>query len=297
MLCHPRTSSARRPQRRTPSTPRHSSNFSSGSQKIGLLTRPARRIPVTRALLLTAVTTAIAIGTACSNDRAINSICGFPQPGFDIEEASTLQDGQGYAGMHDAVVLTFEEAIDLPASSSWRVRSVEIMPLINQFEFDFYPDGSWVTVEVWDGDDPTQTEPWRVSQQFFKTEHEWTAVTLNDPTTAFPGTHMQTWWRGQYQLLGGSQLGYQWCTTARLQQLQQFLFRQLDRLQRRCGLGAQRDQQPRRQLQLAHAESQPRSSRTERRMRRRTLLLRIAATLEIDRSCTSRGAVQCSHRV
>jgi hypothetical protein len=150
---------------------------------------------VTRALLLTAVTTAIAIGTACSNDRAINSICGFPQPGFDIEEASTLQDGQGYAGMHDAVVLTFEEAIDLPASSSWRVRSVEIMPLINQFEFDFYPDGSWVTVEVWDGDDPTQTEPWRVSQQFFKTEHEWTAVTLNDPTTAFPGTHMQTWWR------------------------------------------------------------------------------------------------------
>ena len=73
---------------------------------------------MTRVLLLTAVTTAIALGTACGNDRAINSICGFPQPGFDIEEASTLQDGQGYSGMHDAVVLTFEEAVDLPASSS-----------------------------------------------------------------------------------------------------------------------------------------------------------------------------------
>ena len=147
-----------------------------------------------RTICLAAVTTSIAIGTACNSDRGITGLCGSTEPGFDIEEASVLQDAQGYTGMHDAVQLTFEGAADLPEGAVWRVRSVEIMPMIDPI-FGFGADGSWVTVEVWDADNPLQVEPYRVRKQFFEADHEWTEVQLSSPSTAFPGTHLQTWWR------------------------------------------------------------------------------------------------------
>lgn len=146
-------------------------------------------------LMLTGSTAALLVGSACSSDSGLSGICGVPERGFDIEEASTLQDAQAYSGMHDAVILSYEGASELPAGASWRVKSVEIMPLLPESGFDFVPDGSWVTVEVWDADNPLISEPWRVSQQFFKGDHEWEATRLNDPSTAFPGEHLFTWWR------------------------------------------------------------------------------------------------------
>lgn len=131
----------------------------------------------------------------CGSDHGISGLCGVPESGFDITDVSTLEDAQGYSGMHDAVILNFEGASELPAGASWRVRSVEIMPMTDPLFGDFTPDGSWVTVEIWDADNPLASEPYRVQQQFFKGDHEWTDVNLTNPSSGFPGTYQQTWWR------------------------------------------------------------------------------------------------------
>ncbi len=135
----------------------------------------------------------LTMGTACGSDHGINGMCGTPQQGFDITEASELQDAQGYWGMHDAVILDFDDS-GISADANWRARSVEIMPMIGVSEFDWFADGQQISVEIWDADNPLGT-PWTVTQTFHKDEHEWEAVTLSDPTTAWEPNQMMTWWR------------------------------------------------------------------------------------------------------
>lgn len=141
---------------------------------------------------LALVTTLLALGIACVSDHGVTGLCGTPVQGFDIEEASVLQDAQAYWDMHDAVILDIDDA-EIPVGANWRVKSVEIMPMIGATEFTWYTDGQTVTVEVWDADDPHGT-PYRVSQVFRVDEHEWDDTYLSNPTTAWEYNQKQTWW-------------------------------------------------------------------------------------------------------
>ncbi len=140
---------------------------------------------------LALVVGALVVGSACASDHGIGGLCGTPQQGFDIEEASVLQDGQAYWGMHDAVILDLDT--ELPAGAGWRVAGVDIMPLIPSSQFDAYNDGDSVTVEVWDADDPGSA-PFSVTQTFHKGELDWQTVALTNPVTAPSGEQEQAWW-------------------------------------------------------------------------------------------------------
>lgn len=134
----------------------------------------------------------------CGNDNTLNTICGTEANGFDITEASTLQDAQGYYGMHDAVILS-EDISDLGPDEVWRVRSVEIMPMMAQSEFDFYADGQSVTVEVFDGASPLTGQRYSATQTFRKDELEWTDVTLSNADSVFDPFQKQAWWRFPFE--------------------------------------------------------------------------------------------------
>jgi len=138
------------------------------------------------------VSTLLALGVACASDQGVVSMCGTPVNGFDITQASVLEDAQGYPNMHDAVILDVDPQL-AQDGSIWRVRSVEIMPMIGQSQFSSFRDGQTVTVEVWDGTNPHAT-PWRVSQVFHKDDLDWTDTQLTNPTTAFEFNQKQAWW-------------------------------------------------------------------------------------------------------
>jgi hypothetical protein len=128
----------------------------------------------------------------CSSDHEITLLCSHDATGFDIEDVSVLQDGQGYGGMHDAVILEFDDST-LPEGATWRVRSVDIMPIIPRAAFNDFVDGETVSVEVFDGDDPDSAPVFTVSQPFDKNALEWTDTTLEDPYTAVPAEKF-AWW-------------------------------------------------------------------------------------------------------
>lgn len=142
--------------------------------------RPALLVPV---LLL----------PACASDHGVTGLCSTPQLGFDIEEASVLQDAQAYPGMHDAVILEFDDS-ELPEGAAWRVKSVEIMAMIGASEFGSFADGQSVSVEVWDADDP-YAAPWVATQTFDKDALEWDSVTLTNPESAWELNQRFSWWR------------------------------------------------------------------------------------------------------
>lgn len=133
----------------------------------------------------------IAILTACGNENQVTQLCGTPTEGFDIEEASVLQDAQSYPEMHDAVILDFDQ--ELAAGAAWRVSTVEIMPMIGDSNFDFYQDGEQVTVEVWDADNP-EGEPWTVTQTFRIDDLAWDETELSSPESATELDQHYAWW-------------------------------------------------------------------------------------------------------
>lgn len=144
------------------------------------------------AMRITTLSFVLALHVACASDNGVTGLCGIPESGFDIEEASTLEDAQGYPYMHDAVVLDYNDA-SLAAGDAWRVRSVEIMPMIGKIGFDFFSDGQQVTVEIWDANNPQGT-PYKVTQTFRKDDHDWERVTLQNPSTAWETDQVFAWW-------------------------------------------------------------------------------------------------------
>ena len=135
---------------------------------------------------------AIGLLGACGSDSGLTQLCGHQEEGFDIEEASVLEDGQGYPGMHDAVVLEWDQLDTLPADATWRVKSVDIMPMIPTADFSAFQDGQGVSVEIWDADSP-DAQPFTVMQQFDKAALEWHQTHLDDPYTAAPNESF-AWW-------------------------------------------------------------------------------------------------------
>jgi len=128
----------------------------------------------------------------CVNEHALTGLCGTPDLAFDITEASVLEDAQGYWGMHDAVILQYDLS-RVPEGARWRVRDVDIMPMIGASEFSWYMDGQSVSVEVWDGDNPYETG-WKVTQTFRKDDHEWDDTTLTNPSSAWELNQKYAWW-------------------------------------------------------------------------------------------------------
>lgn len=169
---------------------------------------------------LIVVSAAIAALTACSSENQVTQLCGHAEDGFDIEAVSVLQDAQGYPGMHDAVILDFDRTA-LPADASWRVKSVDILPMITRAAFHGFVDGQQISVEIFDGDNP-QAERYVVTQTFQKADLTWEDVTLTDSTTAWDPFQTSAWWTFDFSdvipssgLSGGKYLaGVVWDTSA-----------------------------------------------------------------------------------
>lgn len=134
-----------------------------------------------------------ALLVGCGSEHTVTQLCGHEEAGFDIEEASTLEDAQAYPGMHDAVILDYD-ASGLAADATWRVKTVEIQPMIAFVDFASQSDGQQVTVEIWDADDPQSTTPYVVTQTFRKDELTWEDVTLTDASTALYPSQRKAWW-------------------------------------------------------------------------------------------------------
>jgi hypothetical protein len=135
-----------------------------------------------------------ALLVACGSEHTVTQLCGHEEEGFDIEEASVLEDAAGTPNMHDAVILEFDTS-GLPAGATWRVKSVEIMPMIADENFGTQADGQSVSVEIWDADDPESTEPWVVTQTFDKPSLTWNDVSLTEPYNAYYyPDQRQAWW-------------------------------------------------------------------------------------------------------
>lgn len=129
---------------------------------------------------------------ACNNENQVTNLCAHNTSGFDIEAASVLEDGQGYPQLHDAVILDLDPT-QVPDGAAWRVRSVDIMPLLPASQFASYADGQPVTVEVWDANNPNGT-PFTVTQPFHKADLDWTDENLDNPTTATEHAQKSSWW-------------------------------------------------------------------------------------------------------
>ncbi len=129
----------------------------------------------------------------CTSDQGITTICAHDEAGFDIEEASTLEDAQSYPGMHDAVILDFELPNQLSSDATWRIKAVEIYPMVDDFWFEFWEGGESVTVEVFDGDNP-DAERFTVTQRLDKEALEWESVFLDSPSSTLSQNHQAAWW-------------------------------------------------------------------------------------------------------
>lgn len=131
-------------------------------------------------------------GGACRMDSGLTQWCASTVSAFDIEEVSILQDAQSYSMTHDAVALSFDA--ELPEGARWRVAQVDIMPILPREEFEAFEDGQDVTVEVWEGSNPTHSEPWSLQQDFDKDALTWTDAWLPDAQSTDVGRQQYAWW-------------------------------------------------------------------------------------------------------
>jgi hypothetical protein len=99
---------------------------------------------------------------------------------FDIEEVSTLQDAVSYSvanWTHDAVLLNFDDT-QLEPEQTWRVSAVEILVLISEAHFEYFTDGQEINIIVFDASNPTMSQPWTMTKQIVRSEHNWIDYTL-----------------------------------------------------------------------------------------------------------------------
>jgi hypothetical protein len=117
---------------------------------------------------------------ACAPDYAVHEICLETHDGFDIEAVSVLQDAAGYPGSRDAVVLDLAPGGDVEA---WQVSGVDVLAMVPAWVFDSYGGGDVLTVDVFDGHNPTNAQVWSVSQGIDMDSLQWERVQL--PPDAF----------------------------------------------------------------------------------------------------------------
>jgi hypothetical protein len=143
-------------------------------------------------------TVLLTVLAGCASDNSITQLCGFDRDAFNIEDVSVLQEAQAFGGMHDAVILHFDTT-NLPETSAWRVSSVEVLPMIPQADADTFQDGQSVTVQVFDGDDPTVAPLYEVRQKFEKGLLDWEDVTLSNPENTPQKRQTMAWWNFNFE--------------------------------------------------------------------------------------------------
>ena len=108
---------------------------------------------------------------------------------FDIEEVSTLQDAASphlvslmtsmpYSPWYrDALVLDYVLPESGPAES-WRISAVYALIMVPTSRFDSFPDGSLISIEVYDGPDPRTATGWSLTEAVNRPELIWSDYTL-----------------------------------------------------------------------------------------------------------------------
>lgn len=142
---------------------------------------------------LSVVAVGLAAAIGCTNEGGITNLCGQDANGFDITEASVLQDAQGFTGLHDAVILEVPDGV-VPEGAVWRVKLVEVLAMVPSSEFDGEDGGEKLTIEVWDGDDPTASAPFRRTEAFDPASLTWEHVELTNPDEATELSQESAWW-------------------------------------------------------------------------------------------------------
>jgi len=108
---------------------------------------------------------------------------------FDIEEISSLQDAVSphLASIHplgmynpwyrDALILDYTVP-EAGEGESWRISAVYALVMVASDRFALFADGLPLTVEVFDGADPTLVPGWASTQPVVKGDLEWSDYTL-----------------------------------------------------------------------------------------------------------------------
>ena len=129
---------------------------------------------------------------SCS-DYSVSQLCSIKSGGFDIEEVSILQDAFGEPLLRDALI--FEKETDhLQAGEYWRPYSVEIMVMLPVWFFYEYDDSYSLEVEIWDGNNPNNSDPFVVQRDIILEEEDWEYITLPaNAATASSLEQMRAW--------------------------------------------------------------------------------------------------------
>tara|TARA_Y100001954_G_scaffold236971_1_gene299236 strand:- start:6025 stop:6921 length:897 start_codon:yes stop_codon:yes gene_type:complete len=119
--------------------------------------------------------------------------CIVEESAFDIEEFSSLEDAFALAGVHDAIILDFEQP-NLQTDETWRIKSVDVLAMVPDSMFNMFPDSYELVVEIYPGTSPNNATPYTKTQTLVLGDLEWETVTLNNPATAYERTQRRAWW-------------------------------------------------------------------------------------------------------
>lgn len=130
---------------------------------------------------------ALALGPlACGSDQLRQIPCVDEQQAFNIEQVSKLELVHAVQGGADGVVLKADTS-KLDPGAAWRVGPVQVLVAIPKADFASYPRDVTLAVQVWDGADPTKSQPWTIRQTLDISKLDWTetSTTLDaiDPLT------------------------------------------------------------------------------------------------------------------
>ena len=129
----------------------------------------------------------------CAED-VLSRLCINDDATFDIEEVSVLEDAMGEAGTHDAVLVSYDDSM-LEEGATWRVSGVDVLVMIPASQFGDGVNGSTLTLEVFDANDPRSIAPYVLTQSLDIASLEWEDVTLTNPQVAiFEAEHKRAWW-------------------------------------------------------------------------------------------------------
>jgi len=118
----------------------------------------------------------IGICMGCS-DYAVSTVCVEQSDGFNIEEVSVLQDAAGYPSNRDSIVLNRNVGA-LQDGESWRITHVDVLAMVPEWVFNDYSGGDVLTVELFDGGNPNDVEPYVVSQAIDVDALDWERLEL-----------------------------------------------------------------------------------------------------------------------
>jgi hypothetical protein len=137
---------------------------------------------------------------ACGSDQLRQLPCVDEQQAFNIEEVSQLELVHAVEGGADGVLLTADTS-KLDPDAAWRVGPVQLLVAIPKADFATYPKDVTLAVQVWDGFDPTRSQPWTIQQTLDTSKLEWTESRTSKDTLDDFGLPTQTsvvvktaWW-------------------------------------------------------------------------------------------------------